>query len=113
MPPSGYKQKQSYFITKFLNSCFDELINEAKELNLTLNDALVKEIKDIEFAIEKNFYSESANSVMLLTKSFYKMSLERLKQNPHLKDPSIILNEINKQILEIDIEQLLEKEYAE
>lgn len=113
MPPSGYKQNQSRFITSFLNSCFEALVKEATELKLTLKQALIREIKNIDFAINENVYSKTANNVMLLTKSFYLEVLEEVKVNSNFNSPQFILSEINKQILEIDIEYLIEKQTKE
>ncbi len=109
MPPSGYKQTQSRYITSFLNSCFDALLKEADELNLSLEQALVREIENIDFAINENVYTETANNVMLLTRSFYNAILEKIKNNSKVNSPKSVLSEIEKQILEIDIESLLEK----
>lgn len=109
MPPSGYKQTQSRFITSFLSSCFDALLKEADELKLSLEQALVREIQNIDFAIKENVYTETANNVMLLTKSFYLAILEKVKINSNFSSPQLVLREINKQILTIDIESLLEK----
>ncbi len=109
MPPSGYKQKQSKYITSFLNSCFDALLKEADELSLSLEQALVRELQNIDFAIKENVYTENANNVMLLTRSFYNEMLGKVKNNSQLNSPQLVLNEIEKQILAIDIESLLEK----
>jgi hypothetical protein len=109
MPPSGYKQNQSRFITSFLSSCFEALLKEADELSLSLEQALLREIQNIDFAIKENVYTETANNVMLLTRSFYLAMLEKVQSNSTITSPQLVLSDINKQILTIDIESLLEK----
>jgi hypothetical protein len=112
MPPSGYKQTQSKFITSFLNSCFEALIKEADELGITFEEALKREIDNIDFAIQKDVYSESANYVMLLTKCFYMRLLNHVKSISKEIDLADVLKKIESEILEIDIEGLIANEIS-